>query len=200
MTWRRTPSSSDAADAILDAAGELFLRDGVHATGMTAIADAAGCSRATLYRYFPDRDVLRQAYVDREADRIGAQVAATVASVAEPRRRLAEAIETTLDLVRSSPPLVAWFTAEDQGLAHGLANSSEVVASLIGAPPSERSDGAAGAQRGAHAAGADGRWVVRVIVSLLAVPAAPDEERAIIERFVVEPLLGERSAPQSPEA
>jgi len=41
-------------DRILDAAGELFAARGVSAVEMTDIARAAGCSRATLYRYFED--------------------------------------------------------------------------------------------------------------------------------------------------
>lgn len=32
---------------------------------MADVARAAGCSRATLYRYFADRDELRLAYMDR---------------------------------------------------------------------------------------------------------------------------------------
>lgn len=43
-------------DAILDAAEILFLRKGLENTTMGDIARETGIHRATLYRYFPDRD------------------------------------------------------------------------------------------------------------------------------------------------
>ena len=41
---------------ILQAAETLFLRDGIENTTMIDIAKQAGITRATLYRYFPNRD------------------------------------------------------------------------------------------------------------------------------------------------
>jgi len=43
-------------DAILDAGESLFLRKGLENTTMGDIADETGIHRATLYRYYPDRD------------------------------------------------------------------------------------------------------------------------------------------------
>lgn len=43
-------------NAILDAAETLFLRKGLENTTMGEIAKETGIHRATLYRYFPDRD------------------------------------------------------------------------------------------------------------------------------------------------
>ena len=54
-----------AADRILDAAEELFTRHDPGSVGMNEIAKAAGCSRATLYRYFENREALRTAYLNR---------------------------------------------------------------------------------------------------------------------------------------
>jgi AcrR family transcriptional regulator len=42
--------------SILDAAEKLFLEKGLENTSMKDIADEAGVTRMTLYRYFPDRD------------------------------------------------------------------------------------------------------------------------------------------------
>ena len=41
---------------------------------MNEIARAAGCSRATLYRYFENREALRTAYVHREAYRLSREI------------------------------------------------------------------------------------------------------------------------------
>ena len=48
--------ADDRRLAILDAAEQLFLDRGLENIGMSDIAAAAGISRVSLYRYFPDRD------------------------------------------------------------------------------------------------------------------------------------------------
>ena len=64
--WLSERRTEVAVDRILDAAEELFTRHDPGSVGMNEIAKAAGCSRATLYRYFENREVLRNAYVHRE--------------------------------------------------------------------------------------------------------------------------------------
>jgi TetR/AcrR family transcriptional repressor of mexCD-oprJ operon len=44
-------------EAILDGAARLFATEGDHAS-MNEVAEAAGVARATVYRYFPNRDAL----------------------------------------------------------------------------------------------------------------------------------------------
>ncbi|MFP5219166.1 MAG: TetR/AcrR family transcriptional regulator, partial [Actinomycetes bacterium] len=79
--WLLDDPVSLARERILDAAGQCFAEHGVTGTSMAQVAAAAGCSRQTVYRYYADRDALRAAFVDREARRVGAQVAAEVAGV-----------------------------------------------------------------------------------------------------------------------
>lgn len=49
---------------ILEAATELFLRDGYGATSIDAILEVSGGSKATLYSYFPTKDDLFRAVVE----------------------------------------------------------------------------------------------------------------------------------------
>jgi len=152
------------AERILDAAAGLFAEQGVNAVGMGEVAKAAGCSRATLYRYFPDRHALHVAFVQREARRIGALL---------PADDLAEAVLAALREVRARPELIAWFGAADAGTTAELAQSEAVIAGL-------------GDEETA-------RWLVRVIVSLLIVPGRDAaDERAMIERYVVPTLVDHR--------
>ena len=57
---------------ILDAAEQVFAREGVRRTRMGHVAEAAGCSRATLYRYFATKEALVSDYALRELEREGA--------------------------------------------------------------------------------------------------------------------------------
>ncbi len=180
--WLRAERASLAAEQILDAAGVLFARHGVAAVAMADVASAAGCSRATLYRYFDSRDALRIAYVHREARRIGAEVAAWVVGIDDPRRRLVEAMTGALALVRGDLALAPWFTEGDAGSTARLAQSSEVIEALVASFLGEGADPTM--RRRA-------RWVVRVLVSLLADPGADgDDERAMLEEFVAPVVVG----------
>jgi AcrR family transcriptional regulator len=186
--WLRDERAELAADRILEAAGALFAERGVHAVGMSEVAEAAGCSRATLYRYFDGRDALRTAFVHRETRRIGARVLDEVAGTADGAPgvdgQLVIAMESALRLVRSDPTLMAWFTAGDAGATAALAQSSVVieglVAGFLGGEPSP------GVRRRA-------KWVVRMLVSLLIDPEPdPAEEHAMIAELLVPALTSVR--------
>lgn len=183
--WGREEAPELAVERILDAAGKAFGEHGLPAAGMGEIAAAAGCSRGTLYRYFRTRHDLHRAYVDREAARIGAKIRAETAPLAEPRRRLAEAVLVAVREVRADPGTAAWFAPGASGVAARMSRASEVVgaltdrfvAELLGPDPRDPE------------AGLLARWLVRVVVSLLAMPAGSEaEERALVERFVAPAL------------
>ena len=180
MTWLSEDRTKLAAEKILDAAGELFADSadnggGIGAVAMGDVARAAGCSRATLYRYFADRHELHVAYVHREARRVGGLVAADASRVRDPEQQLVTAILSALRRVREAPALSAWFAAADAATTAELAQSSPVIEAL---------------GRGVGADPLAARWVVRVIVSLLIAPGRDAaEERAMVERFVVPALL-----------
>lgn len=163
------------AERILDAAALLFAERGVGAVGMGEVAAAAGCSRATLYRWFADRHELHVAFVHREARRVGAAVATVVATVEDPDERLAAAVLAAVRLVREQEALAAWFRSGDVAATTALAQSSEVIAALgltvVDDP-------------------AAARFLVRMVLSLLTCPGADDAEEAeLVRRFVV-PVLG----------
>ncbi|TQF74803.1 TetR/AcrR family transcriptional regulator [Rhodococcus spelaei] len=180
--WLRDERIEAAAERILDAAAELFVERGVATTGMAEVAKAAGCSRATLYRYFDSRRALHLAFVHREARRLGDRVAAEVAGIADPGERITEATLAAVREVRQTSTLAAWFGLGDAGIASELAGTSEVVEVLGSTFLADAGGGAELSRRS--------RWLVRVIVSLLTVPGADEaDERAMIEQFVVPVLL-----------
>jgi AcrR family transcriptional regulator len=178
--WLAARRTEVAADRILDAAGELFARKEAATVGMHEIASAAGCSRATLYRYFENREALRTAYIHRETHRLGRKIIARTGGIEDPRERLITSILVTLRMVRESPALASWFATTRPPVGGELAGQSDVIAALaVSFLHSLGPDAADVVERRA-------RWTVRVIVSLLTYPGRDeDEERAMIEEFVV---------------
>jgi AcrR family transcriptional regulator len=55
---RGRPRSQQAHRAILTAAGELLLAQGLSAVSMDAVAERAGVSKATIYRWWPTKETL----------------------------------------------------------------------------------------------------------------------------------------------
>jgi len=186
--WLADRRTEVAADRILDAAERLYTERDPVSIGMNEIATAAGCSRATLYRYFESREALRTAYVHRETHRLGREILAQIGAVEDPRERLIAGIGATLRMVRENPALAAWFGSTRLPIAGELAGQSEVITALAAGflgSPGPPDPGVV--ERRA-------RWAVRVIVSLLMFPGHDEaDERAMIEEFVV-PILTPVSA------
>lgn len=178
--WLGTHRSEAAADRILDAAEQLYTQRDSDSIGMNEIARAAGCSRATLYRYFENRETLRTAYIHRETHRLGRKIIARTGGIEDPRERLIASILVTLEMVRESPALASWFATTRPPVGGELAGQSDVIAALaVAFLQSLGPDDPAVIEH-------RGRWMVRVIVSLLTYPGRDeDEERAMIEEFVV---------------
>ncbi len=181
MTWLRDEHSALAAENILDAASRLFVEKGVSAVGMADVANAAGCSRQTLYRYFSSRHDLHLAFAHREAVRLVTLVADEVRAIRNPADRLVAIIIALLREVRTTEHLAAWFRSGEPALAAELANSPSVLDSLAlsflgDTPPSDRAIQLT-------------RWCIRVTMSLLITPGTDDaDERRSLELFVA-PLV-----------
>ncbi|WHU46027.1 TetR/AcrR family transcriptional regulator [Gordonia sp. L191] len=183
--WLAADRADLAATRILDTAESLFVTRGVASVTMRDVADAVGCSRATLYRYFPGRDRLLAAYVERTATIIGADIATSIGELGPPADRLVSAIETALSGVRRNPALSAWFDAEMAGTSTQLALLSPAIDALATGILARLAPEPADTDLADRAG-----WLVRVMVSLLAAPA-PDAgtERDLLTRFVVPVVL-----------
>ena len=92
---------------------------------------------------------------------------------------LVAGIVTALRLVRESPALSAWFATAAPPIGAELAEQSDVIAALTAAFVSSL-----GSDHPANVAGR-GRWLVRVITSLLIFPGRDEaDERAMVTEFV----------------
>jgi AcrR family transcriptional regulator len=183
--WLAAKRGEVAADRILDAAADLFAERDAAAVGMLEIAKAAGCSRATLYRYFENRDALYTAFVNREAYRLFRQLSDEIRDVDDPGERLVAGITAAVRMVRGSPALASWFARTEPPIGGEMAERSEVIKALTSAfVGSLGQDDAAVVERRA-------RWLVRVITSLLVFPGANEaDEKRMLQEFVVPTVVG----------
>lgn len=182
--WLAERRTEVAADRILDAAGDLFAKKEAAAVGMHEIASAAGCSRATLYRYFENREALYTAYVHREAYRLYREMTDQINAVVDPRDRLIEGLIASLRNVRESPALASWFATTQRPIGAEMAEESEVIKALTEA--FVISLGSDNPDLVANRA----RWLVRVMTSLMLFPGHDeDDERAMLNEFVVPIVL-----------
>ena len=75
VPMRRVPQQSrgqQRIDLVLDTAAELFAEIGYESATTNAIADRAGISIGSLYRYFPDKDAILRALADRYYEQVHA--------------------------------------------------------------------------------------------------------------------------------
>jgi AcrR family transcriptional regulator len=117
---RLKPASvaSPPRERILQAARELFHRDGIHAVSVDTLAAAAGTNKMTLYRHFSSRDELIAAYLETlAAEGEGVWEKARRAHPGDPEAQLRF-------LLRQ----VSNFAAEGQGRGCALANAAVELA------------------------------------------------------------------------
>ena len=74
--------------AVLDAAAGLVAAHGLTGITMSAIAEATGIGRATLYKYFPDVEAILVAWHDRQVRTHLAELAEVAAAPRPPSERL----------------------------------------------------------------------------------------------------------------
>lgn len=181
-SWLGDDRSAVAANRILDVAAGLFVTHGVPAVNMNQIAREAGCSRATLYRYFPSRSDLHLAYVEREARALSTSISGRVAGVTDLHDRVTQAILAAVAGVRGNPVLRTWFVPESAALTGAIGTSSELVNRIAVAFIHGDTDGSDLTLQG--------RFMVRIILSLLMTPGADAaEERELVRRFVTPAVL-----------
>ena len=77
----RQDRSRATVDAILEAAARVLVKEGFERTTTNRVALAAGVSVGSLYQYFPSKEALVAALVDRHNEEMRAEVLATLERV-----------------------------------------------------------------------------------------------------------------------
>jgi AcrR family transcriptional regulator len=105
---RATAESSSACrrQQILDAAALLFAKHGYVETDTQLLADELGVGKGTLYRYFPSKELLFLAAVDRVMCDLCRTIDSAIAAITDPLDQIAEAIRAYLAYCADHPECV----------------------------------------------------------------------------------------------
>lgn len=102
---------NDTNTRILNAAYHLSADRGWTSVTMSAVADAAGVSRQSVYNEFGNRQALAQAMVSREVDRFLTAVTAELAAGSDPVDAGCRASDRVFAMAESNPLLLSLLSA-----------------------------------------------------------------------------------------
>lgn len=201
-----SPASPSTTDRLLDATEKLLADKGIRAMTMIDVAQAAGVSRAWLYRNFPDKPTLVGAAIIRLIETSWAQTRAELSTLTDFEDRLVAGVQigrrayddpgTLLMRLRTAEPdeFTACAGAGVRGLVPDLA--------VFWQPFVEAAVTAGDIHADTDIPEAS-EWVARVMISLGSVPGHhmdPDDPAAVrrhLRRYV---LPGLRQAPTTAPA
>jgi AcrR family transcriptional regulator len=194
LAWAGQPPQRQAArERLLDAAARCIARDGLAATGIASVADEAGVSRPTVYRYFEDREALVEAALHRAAAALLAEMKAHLTRFATPEKKAVEAVLFALREVPAHPVLRQAWNAPLVEAAIVKSSSGPLALSLCG-------EALEGLSASAGWSPAEAREAIettlRFTLSLLLAPEPHRGERALrgfLQRRLVRALGLERS-------
>jgi TetR/AcrR family transcriptional repressor of mexCD-oprJ operon len=93
----RQPLQQRVAAAILDGAAQLFVVQGEQAS-MNDVAEAAGVARATVYRYFPNRETLLDELARAAVSDVDARLASARIDEVAPEEGITRAVRALVDV------------------------------------------------------------------------------------------------------
>ena len=93
-------------EEIVEAAVKLFAEHGYATTDTQALADSLAIGKGTLYRYFPSKEALFLAAVDRGMRQLGEAIDQSAAGIADPLDQIRAAIHAYLVFFQEHPEVV----------------------------------------------------------------------------------------------
>jgi AcrR family transcriptional regulator len=183
--------TTSGREGMLDAAESCLQRFGVAKTTVEDVAQAAGLSRATVYRQFGSRDALLLAVAAREADRVATQAELYLRRFDDVGSWLVEGILFCLREIPKRPLLAQFMAPQDLGTTGRMVLNSERMLA-IGAEilrpvfePARRE----GLLHRDLELDALMEWVLRILMSFLAVPGPPARTEQELRRLLHTMLL-----------
>ncbi len=200
----QAPAGPDAArQRIIDAAATCVDRAGLTKTTVEDVARAAKVSRATVYRYFRDRDELMLDVLLDELDEAMDHPVSDFFDPLDTPHDLATAIvgvaTAVLRAIREDPKLHHLLEREGPGVSATISGASRALftTSAEALVPHLTLARERGLTRNEIDVSDAAEWILRSILSLLIIegpePHSPDDEQRLLEQFLI-PVIVERSA------
>ena len=120
----------EARRRILDAAGRCIVRRGNTQFRVGEVADEAGVSRSTVYRYFPGRDDVLLGLILMRVDNALGELVRSLAAPDDPVRSVPEMVLARVQSVDGDPLNEALFAAQSTAVATALEKGSEPIVEL----------------------------------------------------------------------
>jgi AcrR family transcriptional regulator len=117
----------EARRRLLDAAGRCIVRRGNAQIRMAEVADEAGVSRSTVYRYFPNRDEVLLGLVLARVDAALGAVVRSLPYPDDPVRSLPQMVLDRVESVAGNPLNEALFATESTAVPTALEIGSEPI-------------------------------------------------------------------------
>jgi len=192
--WLNEERQELAVERILEAAREVFRRDGIRGARMGKIAEAAGCARATLYRYFPNKEALLHAYMVQVAKGFGEVVNDRLRGLRSLGDRLVEAVAVSVELIQEQEDVAPFFSEEGLGLTAQLTSNAAVMREELTHQIERESSSSRiqGRLRDDVSPAEAAEWVTRAIFSFSVLPVegrSADELRKYLRKMIVPALV-----------
>lgn len=170
---------------ILDAATQVLREGGPRPRLITSIAERAGVSRPTLYKYVGDRDAIYDALLRIELERVIDEVATRAERAESPRDDYVDVVVGITLQARNHPAIRAVLAEHPEIMASHVSRILPIVLDI--AVPRLAPILAAGADEGRWPE-IDARvavtWTTRLITALAVMPLPEDTEEADLRREV----------------
>lgn len=108
-------SPEDKAEAILQAALELFVEKGFHGTSVPSVAERAGVAAGTIYHYFASKEALVNALYKRWKAEISARLTSGFPVDRPPREQFRTIWERMADFAVAHPKELAFLELHHHG-------------------------------------------------------------------------------------
>ena len=121
----------EARRLLLDAASRCIVRRGNSQIRMAEVAEEAGVSRSTLYRYFPGRDEVLLGLMLMRVDAALGDLVRSLQHPDDPGRSLPEMVLARVESVDGNPLNEALFAAESTAVTAALEMGSQPIVQLL---------------------------------------------------------------------
>jgi AcrR family transcriptional regulator len=199
LTEKPTHDSTTGRERMLDAAESCLQRFGLAKTTIEDVAQASSLSRATIYRQFGNRDGLLLAMATRDAERTAADAELFLAPFDDVGSWVVEGMLFCLREIPKRPVLSQFLAPQELGAASRMLLTSDRMLD-IGAEilrpvfePARRE----GLLRENLELDSLMEWVLRILMSYLAVPGPPSRTEEDLRQILRAMLLPALGSPQS---